>query len=46
MALEKAMLIRLGDDEEVPDAETINGYRADEDGGDDEDGSKKEREQA
>lgn len=36
MALEKAMLIRLGDDEEVPDAETINGYRADEDGGDDE----------
>jgi len=36
MALEKAMLIRLGDDEDVPSAETISGYRADADGGDDE----------
>ena len=34
MALEKAMLIRLNDDEETPDAETISGYRADEEGGD------------
>lgn len=34
MALEKAMLIRLGDDEEAPDAETVSGYRADEGEGD------------
>ena len=34
MVLEKAMLIRLADDEEVPSAETISGYRADEEGGD------------
>jgi hypothetical protein len=34
MALEKAMLIRLDDGEEAPSAETIRGYRANEEGGD------------
>lgn len=35
MALEKAMLIRLDDGEEAPSAETIRGYRASTEGGDD-----------
>jgi hypothetical protein len=34
MALEKAMLIRLADNEETPSADTISGYRADQEGGD------------
>ena len=35
MALEKAMLIRLDDDEQAPDAETVSGYRSAEGEGDD-----------